>query len=85
MKNSAQPRTGAMITKDGESRTQNTSWTLLRRRPRAPTSMRPSLTPCRMARGAHNKIADFFFCAPGRPTLIVALAKAFYELAAEVA
>lgn len=36
-------------------------------------------------RGAHNKIADYFWSdAPGRPTLILALAKAFYELAAEV-
>jgi type I restriction enzyme R subunit len=35
--------------------------------------------------GAHNKIADYFFSgAPGRPTLILALAKAFHELAAEV-
>ncbi|MCW2690802.1 MAG: hsdR [Mycobacterium sp.] len=37
-------------------------------------------------RGAHNKIADFFWSdSPGRPTLILALAKAFHELAAEVA
>ncbi len=35
--------------------------------------------------GAHNKIADYFFSgAPGRPTLILALAKAFHELASEV-
>jgi type I restriction enzyme R subunit len=34
--------------------------------------------------GAHNKIADYFFSgAPGRPTLIMALAKAFHEYAAE--
>lgn len=34
--------------------------------------------------GAHNKIADYFFAnAPGRPSLILALAKAFHELAAE--
>lgn len=37
-------------------------------------------------RGAHNKIADYFWSdAPGRPTLILALAKAFHELAVEVA
>ena len=37
-------------------------------------------------RGAHNRIADFFWSdSPGRPTLILALAKAFHELAAEVA
>ncbi len=36
--------------------------------------------------GAHNKIADYFWSnSPGRPTLILALAKAFHELAAEVA
>jgi len=36
--------------------------------------------------GAHNKIADYFWSnAPGRPSLILALAKAFHELAAEVA
>lgn len=35
--------------------------------------------------GAHNKIADYFFSgAPGRPTIIFALAKAFHELASEV-
>lgn len=35
--------------------------------------------------GAHNKIADYIFSgAPGRPTLILALAKAFHELASEV-
>lgn len=35
--------------------------------------------------GAHNKIADYFWSnAPGRPTLILAIAKAFHELAAEV-
>lgn len=35
--------------------------------------------------GAHNKIADYFWSnAPGRPTLILALAKAFHELASEV-
>jgi len=35
--------------------------------------------------GAHNKIADYFWSnSPGRPTLILALAKAFHELAAEV-
>jgi len=35
--------------------------------------------------GAHNKIADYFFSgAPGRPVLILALAKAFHELAVEV-
>jgi type I restriction enzyme R subunit len=35
--------------------------------------------------GAHNKIADYFFSgAPGRPTLVLALAKAFHELAADV-
>jgi type I restriction enzyme, R subunit len=34
--------------------------------------------------GAQNKIADYIFAnAPGRPILILALAKAFYELAAE--
>jgi type I restriction enzyme R subunit len=34
--------------------------------------------------GAHKKIADYFFSgAPGRPTLILALAKAFHALAAE--
>jgi type I restriction enzyme R subunit len=34
--------------------------------------------------GAHNKIADYFWSdAPGRPSLILALAKAFHELAAE--
>ena len=37
-------------------------------------------------RGAHNRIADFFWSdSPSRPTLILALAKAFHELAAEVA
>jgi len=36
-------------------------------------------------RDAHGRIADYFWSdAPGRPTLILALAKAFYELAAEV-
>jgi len=36
--------------------------------------------------GAHNKIADYFWSdAPGRPSLILALAKAFHELAADVA
>lgn len=35
---------------------------------------------------AHKVIADYFWSdAPGRPTLILALAKAFHELAAEVA
>lgn len=35
-------------------------------------------------RGAQYKIADYFCSdAPGRPTLILALAKAFHELAAE--
>jgi len=35
--------------------------------------------------GAHNKIADYFWSdSPGRPTIILALAKAFHELAAEV-
>ena len=35
--------------------------------------------------GAHNQIADYFFSgAAGRPTLILALAKAFHELASEV-
>jgi type I restriction enzyme R subunit len=34
--------------------------------------------------GAHTKIADYFFAdAPGRPVLILALAKAFHSLAAE--
>lgn len=37
-------------------------------------------------RDAHGRIADYFWSdAPGRPTLILALAKAFHELAAEVA
>ena len=36
--------------------------------------------------GAHNKIADYFFSgAPGRPALVLALAKAFYELATDAA
>ena len=35
---------------------------------------------------AHKVIADYFWSdAPGRPTLILAIAKAFHELAAEVA
>lgn len=35
--------------------------------------------------GAHKRIADYFWSdAPGRPILILALAKAFHELAAEV-
>jgi type I restriction enzyme R subunit len=34
--------------------------------------------------GAHNKIADYFFAnAPGRPILMLALAKAFHELASD--
>lgn len=34
--------------------------------------------------GAHNKIAEYFFAnAPGRPGLILALAKAFHAIAAE--
>lgn len=34
--------------------------------------------------GVHNKIADYFWSdAPGRPVIILALAKAFHELAAE--
>lgn len=37
-------------------------------------------------RGAHNKLADYFWSdAPGRPVIIWALAKAFHELAAEAA
>jgi type I restriction enzyme R subunit len=37
-------------------------------------------------RGAHNKLADYFWSdAPGRPVIILALAKAFHELAAEAA
>jgi type I restriction enzyme R subunit len=35
--------------------------------------------------GAHNKIADYFWSnAPGRPSLVLALAKAFHELAMDV-
>lgn len=35
---------------------------------------------------AHNKIADYFFSgAPGRPVLVRALAKAFYELDTDAA
>jgi type I restriction enzyme R subunit len=34
--------------------------------------------------GAHKRIADYLFAdAPGRPVLILALAKAFHQLAAE--
>lgn len=34
--------------------------------------------------GAHNKIADYFWSdVPGRPAVILALAKAFHELAAQ--